>query len=105
MRALVLAAALGLSSPSFAQSGPTTIEEVIAVGDFISREATCKDFTDALARSRSPEAVSRDHLVALLGIHFMNGYSAGAGRLDGGLAEYMLFCIQNPGQKFLRPAP
>jgi hypothetical protein len=88
-----------------ASAETTTTEQVGDVGDFLIQRATCKDFSDALGRAKDPDQSTEDILLVLMGIVFIEGYTAGNGTRRDGRASFLLDCFAAPERQFSAPAP
>lgn len=82
----------------------TTTAQVGDVGDFLIQRATCQDFADALRGTGDPDQSVEDKLVVLLGIMYMEGYTAGNGTGREGRGAFLLECFAAPERKFGSPA-
>ncbi len=86
-------------TPSYCQTD-LTISDVTEMGDFLTHEATCGDFNDALSRHGKASQTDRDQLLVYMALTYVEGHVTGSGQGRKGRAPFLVACMIDPSRKF-----
>ncbi len=88
-----------------AYAAPTTTAEVGDVADFVMRTATCGDFNEALRKYDKPDQTTKEIILVMLALMYIEGYAAGNGNDSGKRADVVMRCTLNPADRFNTVVP